>query len=287
MVVRVVAPPQLVAVARDRRQVLVSAREAGDVVAGLVERVVRVRDLDRPVVELLHEEVLELEAHLELEALLLRARHDPAEDRARAVRPRLALDRHVAREPREVGLPGDRRVALQGRDRRDVRVARHLADLAGREPGKAGALLDQAVECIARADRDELRARTRVHVDELREHELDTARLHVLPDRIRRSRPSHGSSSSDVGRIGLPGRDRRVKVRVPHLRRRDVCVFAAGRSSVSVRRLRAPAAASPSSLRSRWRASRRGAGRDPTTRRFGAAAGEACSDGRTAPRRCR
>ena len=68
VVVRVVAPSELVAVARDRRQEVVATRKAGHVVAGLLERVVRVGDLDRAVIALLDEEVLELEAHPELEA---------------------------------------------------------------------------------------------------------------------------------------------------------------------------------------------------------------------------
>ena len=52
------------------------------------------------------------------------------------------------------------------------------------KPAKPGAVLEQPVERLARADRHELRARPRVHVDELREHELDPALLHVLPDRV-------------------------------------------------------------------------------------------------------
>ena len=191
VVVRVVAPAELVAEARDRRQEVVAPGEAGHVVARLLERVVRVGDLDRAVVALPHEEVLELEPHPELEALLLRLRQHTPEDRPRAVRPLLALDGDVTGEAGEVRLPGDRRVAREIRDRRDVRVARHLADLARREAGEARALLEEPVERLARADRDEFRARPRVHVDELREHELDSASLHVLPDRV-------GSCHSDT-----------------------------------------------------------------------------------------
>ena len=121
VVVRVVAPAELVAVARHRRQEVVVPREPGHVVAGLLERVVRVGDLDRAVLALPHEEVLELEAHPELEALLLRLREDAAEDRARAVRPLLPLDGDVAREAREVRLPGDGRVARRGRGSRRCR----------------------------------------------------------------------------------------------------------------------------------------------------------------------
>ena len=201
VVVRVVPPSQLVAEPRDRGQEVVATREARHVVAGLLERVVRVRDLDRAVLALLDEEVLELEPHPELVAALLRVGEHAAEDRAWAVPPRLALDRDVAGEAREVRLPGDGRVAVEIRNGRDVGIARHLADLARGEAGKARAVSEEPVECLARADRHELRARPCVHVDELREHELDATRLHVLPDRVGRCSSSHGGSSSDFGGV--------------------------------------------------------------------------------------
>ena len=69
VVVGVVAPPQLVHVARDRGEEFVVAREAVQVVAGLLQRVERVGEPDGAVLQELDEEVLELEAHLELEAL--------------------------------------------------------------------------------------------------------------------------------------------------------------------------------------------------------------------------
>ena len=113
--------------------------------------------------------------------LLRRAASWFAQDRARAVRPRLALDGDVACEAREVRLPRDRREAVEVGDRRDVRVARQLADLAGGEAGEARALGDEVVEVRGG---HELRARTAVHVDELREEELDPALLDDLPDRL-------------------------------------------------------------------------------------------------------
>ncbi len=120
-----------------------------------------------------------------------------ASTRRRIVRgqygPLLPLDRDVAREAREVRLPGDGRVAREVGNRSDVRIARHLPDLAGGEPGEARAVLEQPVERLARADRHELRARTRVHVDELREDELDSARLHVLPHRVGGCVPTHAA----------------------------------------------------------------------------------------------
>src|SRR5262249_15249529 len=117
VVVRVVAPPEVVAVPRDGRQMLVAPGEAGHVVARLVERVVTICDLDRSVLAARDEEVFELETDPELETLLSRTRHDPAEDRARAVRPLLALHSHVAGEPREVRLPGDGGVTREVGDR--------------------------------------------------------------------------------------------------------------------------------------------------------------------------
>src|SRR5207237_895255 len=123
--------------------------------------------------------VLELEADLEVVAELLRARELIAKDRPRAVRPRLSFDGDVAREARQVRLPRDEREAVEVRDRGDVRVARHLADLAGGQPRDAGALVREVVEM---GGGDELRARASVHVDELREEELDSAILGDLAD---------------------------------------------------------------------------------------------------------
>ena len=95
---RVVVPPERRDVARDLRDEVEAARQGAHVVTGLVEGVERVGELDRAVVLLAHEEVLELAADLELVAERLGAVELAAEDRARAVRPLLALDVHVAGE---------------------------------------------------------------------------------------------------------------------------------------------------------------------------------------------
>ena len=190
VIVRVVAPAELVRVLRDGRQEVVLAGQAGDVVARLLERVELVRELDRPVLPPVDEEVLELEAHLELETLFLRLGEHPAEDRARAVRPLLALDRHVTGEARQVRLPRNRREARQVGDRRYVRVGRHLADLAGGEAREPGTVGDEIVEV---GSGDQFRARARVHVHELGEVELDPAFLLNAPDLVERR---HASSSS-------------------------------------------------------------------------------------------
>src|SRR6202022_2446524 len=70
----------------------------------------------------------------------------------------------------------DREAARIG-DCDQVGIVRPLADVAGREAGKARALAQQVVEMVRG---DELRARLAVHVDELREQELD---LLLLDDR--------------------------------------------------------------------------------------------------------
>ena len=83
------------------RQEVVVARQAREVVAGLLERVELVGELDRAVLVAAHEEVLELEAHLELVALLRACCELAAQDRPRVVRPLLALDGDVAGEAGE------------------------------------------------------------------------------------------------------------------------------------------------------------------------------------------
>ena len=97
------------------------------------------------------------------------------QDRARAVRPFLALDGHVAGEPREAWLPGDGREAVEIRDGGDVGVARHLTELTGREPGSGRTVGDQPIEVLYR---NELRAGPAVEIHELGEEELDSPLLH-------------------------------------------------------------------------------------------------------------
>ena len=191
VVVRVVPPAELVHVARDRREEVVVPREAAEVVTGLLEVVERVRELEPAVVAAAEEEVLELEPDLELEARLARPRELVLEDRARVVRPRLALDRDVAGEPRDGRLPRDRREAVEIGDRRDVGVARRLADVAGREAGESRAVGDEVVE-VGR--RDQLRAGACVEVDELGEEELDAAVGDVLSDLLETLVLGHGDT---------------------------------------------------------------------------------------------
>ena len=146
----VVVPAEVGEVARHLRDEVEVAGEAAHVVAGLVEAVERVRQLDPAVLGLAHEEVLELGADHELVAELARAVELVAQDRARAVGPLLALHVNVAGEPRHAGLPRQRGEAAHVRHGREVRVVRELADRAGGEPGEAGAVLHQAVEQCAR-----------------------------------------------------------------------------------------------------------------------------------------
>ena len=92
---------------------------------------------------------------------------------------RLALDRHVARKPRHVGLPGQDRERLRIRHRDHVRVVRALADVARGEPGEARALAQQVIDVVRR---HQLGARLAVHVDKLGEEKLDFALADDPPD---------------------------------------------------------------------------------------------------------
>ena len=181
VVVCVVAPAELVAVPRHGGQEVVLPRQAGQVVAGLFERVELVGDLDRAVCIQLDEEVLELDPDLEHVTLRGGLGEHVPQDRARAVGPGIALDRDVAGKARQVGLPRHEREAVEVGHRGNVRIARQLADLAGREPGESGTVLD---ECVEVCRRDQLRARAAVEVDELREDELDAALVHGCANRL-------------------------------------------------------------------------------------------------------
>src|SRR6266508_349610 len=167
VIVRVVAPAELVHVRRDRRQELEVPGESDQVVAGLLQRVHAVGELDRVVVSLLDEEILELEAHLEL----------AAENRPRVVRPLLSVHVNVAGEARNGLVPRQRCESRGVGDGRNVRIARDLADLAGCEPGEARALAEEVVQIRGWY---ELGARECIHVNELREEELDLALLHLV-----------------------------------------------------------------------------------------------------------
>ena len=179
VVVRVVAPAELVDVAGDRRQEVVVAAEPVEVVAGFLEGVEGIGELDRAVVVQLDEEVLELEPHAEVEALRAGLLDLAPENSARVVGPLFSVDVDVAGEACHRRLPGDRREAREVRDRRDVGVARELSDLAGGEAGEARSVGHEVVEICCR---HELGARPRVHVHELREVEVDSALLRLLAD---------------------------------------------------------------------------------------------------------
>ena len=173
VVVGVVAPAEAVEVLRQLRDEVVRAGDALHVVAGLIERVEIVSEDDLSV-PLLEQEELELHAHLQPVAQLGRPRIGVLEDRARAEVVRIAVDRDVAGEARQSRLEWHRGVRLRIRDRGDVRRGRGLADRAGGEASKAGAVVEQHVDALGR---DELRARLAVHVDELGEEELDLVGL--------------------------------------------------------------------------------------------------------------
>ena len=140
------------------------------VVTGQVERVERVSDLDPAVLGPAHEEVLELGADLQLVALVGGTLERVAQDRPRAERPLLALDGDVAGKARDGRTPRQDRQRRRIGHRDHVGVVRTLAEIAGREPGEAGSVIQQVVEVVGG---DELRARLAVHVDELGEQEFD------------------------------------------------------------------------------------------------------------------
>ena len=180
VVVRVVAPAELVAVPRDRSQEVVAARETRHVVAGLLERVVAICDLDRAVLVRVHEEVLELEPHLELVALLsLPGRPRAAGSCAGSTatpRPRPSRRMRSAR-----GSPATGRVCsvVEVRNRSDVRIARHLTDLTRGEAGESGAIRHQSVEVFlerpARASRSAARTCRRTARRRIRPRALASA----------------------------------------------------------------------------------------------------------------
>jgi hypothetical protein len=198
VVVGVVVPAQVRHVARYLRHEVEIAREAAHVVAGLLHAVERVGELDGAVLALAHEEVLELGADLELVAEVASALELAAQDRARAVGPLLALDVNVAGQPRHARPPLERREAPHVRHGGEVRVVRELADGAGGEPREACALLHQSVEVPRR---DELRVRLPVHVDELREQELDVVLCDVALDVLRRGRSGEGLGHAHVRKL--------------------------------------------------------------------------------------
>ncbi len=70
-------------------------------------------------------------------------------------------------------------------------------------PAKPGPVGDEAFEVLLGADRNELRARPSIHVDELREHELDSALLHLLPHGIDGG-STHSSASPRIFRARNP-----------------------------------------------------------------------------------
>ena len=195
VVVGVVVPAELRHVARDLGHEVEVARERAHVVTGLVEGVEPVGQLDRAVLVEPDEEVLELHAHHELVAELARPVELAAQDRARAVRPLLALHVDVTREAGDARFPGQRGERADVRHRRHVRVVRLLPDRPGGKAGEAGAFAQERVQV---ACRHELGARLAVHVHELREQELHVVltevALDVLPGARRAEWLGHGGN---------------------------------------------------------------------------------------------
>ena len=131
VVVRVVAPAEPVHVARERREELVVAVQRLRVVAGLVGGIERVVD-DQPAVArpCARGRTRPRGPIFMPVAELGRALDGVAQDRARAVRPRLALDRDVAGEAREPVLPRHLRVRADVSGSRACRATRASAPSA-------------------------------------------------------------------------------------------------------------------------------------------------------------
>ncbi len=207
---RVVVPAERRDVPRDVRDEAERARQRAHVVAGLVEVVERVGELDPAVLALAHEEVLQLAAHLERVAQLGGARELVAQDRARAERPRLALDCDVAGEARDLRLPRQVGQRRRVRHRRDVGIVRSLADVAGREARESGAVGEQPVQV---RHRHQLGVRLAVHVDELGEDELDAAFVELGAELVRGGRRLDGHGDPDIA--ALRGRPAMASVTGP------------------------------------------------------------------------
>ena len=185
----VVVPAEPGDVARNLGHEVEVARERAHVVAGLLEGVERIGQLDRAVLALAHEEVLELGADHELVAHRARALEHVAQDRPRTVGPRLAVHRHVARQAGDVRPPRQRGERANVGHRRDVGIVGTLADRPGGESGEARAVLEQPVE-VAR--RHQLGVRLAVHVDELGEEELHVVLTEVALDVLAGARRGEG-----------------------------------------------------------------------------------------------
>ena len=155
---------------RDLRDEVEVAGQRAHVVAGLLERVERIGELQAAVGGAPQQEVLKLGADLELVPLFGCPSQRSPQDRARTVRPRFAFDGDVARQARHGRTPRQDRQRRRVGHRDHVRAVGSLPEVARGEPGEPGALGQQVVEMMGG---DELGARLAVHIDELGEQELD------------------------------------------------------------------------------------------------------------------
>ena len=205
VVVGVVRPAELVHVLRHRGEVVEHPGEALGVVAGRLRPVQRVGQLDAALGAPAHEEVLRLASGVVDQAALARLLEHSLQDQPRGVRPRLALDVNVALEHRQPRMPRRERVRLRIWYRDHVGVRGGLAHRPGREAREARPAARQDVE---RLQRDHLRARLSVHIDEHGEEELDTVRLCSRPQ-----------LRLDVGHVHAPLWSLWSPVRLTRLRR--------------------------------------------------------------------
>jgi len=147
VVVRVVAPAQLVDVLRDPDEVVPHAAQALGLVARLGAVVERIRDVDVPLLVTPQEVVLRLHTGLEHPAVLFtRLVQEVAEDDPWRIGPRLSLHVGVAVQDRDVSPPRQPHVGLRVRDGHQVRIGRGLPHVTDREPCEPGAGREQHVQ---------------------------------------------------------------------------------------------------------------------------------------------
>src|SRR5438876_6019522 len=170
MVVGVGVPPQLLDVLDQGCHQLQVPVERPQVIARLAQGVQRVPRRVFPALVASQEHELRLDSHIHHVPLLPRPLQLLPEDVPRAIRPLLAVDKDIARDPGRVLPPGEDGQRVEVRDAGDVGVVGALADLAGSEAGEAATVPGHVLQ-VGRGD--ELGLRSAAHLHEGAEEELD------------------------------------------------------------------------------------------------------------------
>ncbi len=196
-----------------------AAQERAHVVAGLGERVGRIRDDEASVLEL--EDVdLALDAEVHAEAHLGRLGEHALQRDARVQGIGLAVEVVVGRQPRDLGPPRQLDQALDVRHRADLVVVRRLAEPVERVAGEE---LRAGHHVLEVGDRHALRLRVAVDVD-VGADAVGARPSPATPPSSPRGRACRwGSSAARLGRADgreIAGGERRRLARVPPARRR-------------------------------------------------------------------